>query len=142
MDTHRYLLVDASVLPEVLPRVLRAKELLAGGEAKSASQAAQMAGISRSAFYKYKDHVFSAETGRQVCTITATLQDETGALQALLAAVSAAGAGVVTINQSVPEDGAAQVAVAVRTDCMRINMDELCARLKQQQTVVGVRYTW
>ena len=139
MEKRRYLLVDSSVLPQVFLRVLHAKELLASGEAKNTSKATQMAGVSRSAYYKYKDCVYSAETDKQVCTVTATLLDQTGALQALLAAISAAGAGVVTINQSMPEDGAAQVAVTVRTEGMRMSMDELCEKLKKQKTVVEVR---
>ena len=44
----KYLLVNADILPEVYKKVSFAKELLASGEAQNASQAAKMAGISRS----------------------------------------------------------------------------------------------
>ena len=54
----KYLLVEARMLPEIFTKVMQAKMLLSRGNAKNASQAAQMAGISRSAFYKYKDSVF------------------------------------------------------------------------------------
>ena len=37
------------------PQVIAAKAYLASGEAPNATQAAKMAGISRSAYYKYKD---------------------------------------------------------------------------------------
>ena len=47
-----------SVLPEVFTKVVEAKRYMAQGKAKSYSDAAKMAGISRSAFYKYKDFVF------------------------------------------------------------------------------------
>lgn len=139
MDKRQYLLVDAAVLPEVFMRVLRAKELLASGEAKNVSRATRMADVSRSAFYKYRDSVYRADSEKQVYTLVATLLDETGALQNLLAGISRAGAGVVTINQGEPENGAAQVAVTVRTEGMRIEMDELCTRLRKQKTVVDVR---
>ena len=49
------LLVDAAILPEVFGKVLQAKEYLQSGQAETAAQAARLAGISRSAFYKYKD---------------------------------------------------------------------------------------
>ena len=49
----RFLLVDAAVLPEVFVRVLQAKELLASRRARNISAAVKMAGLSRSAFYKY-----------------------------------------------------------------------------------------
>ena len=83
--------------------------------------------------------MFDAENRREVVTIQATLLDETGALQSLLAAISAAGAGIVTINQSTPENGAAQVAVAVRTGTMQMTLEELLVRLSRQRTVVEVR---
>ena len=54
----RFYLVDAQVLPEVFLKVVRAKELLASGEARSISAATRSVDLSRSAFYKYKDCIF------------------------------------------------------------------------------------
>ena len=65
MGERRFLLVDSSALPDVFLKVLQAKELLASGSVSNISTAARQAGISRSAFYKYKDYVFDAETGRE-----------------------------------------------------------------------------
>ena len=134
----RFLLVEASVLPDVFLKVLRAKELLASGEAKNISAAARHADLSRSAFYKYKDCIFDAENSREVLTVMATLLDQTGALQSLLAGISAAGASIVTINQSTPENGAAQVAVSIRTGTMQMTVDEMLAQLARQSTVVEI----
>ena len=135
----RFLLVDAEVLPEVFLKVLKAKELLASGEVRSVSAATRAVDLSRSAFYKYKDSIFDSENSREVVTVMVTLRDETGALQSLLAAISAAGASIVTINQSTPANGAAQVAVTIRTDTMQMSADELADRLRRQRTVVDVR---
>ncbi len=135
----RFLLVEASVLPDVFLKVLKAKELLASGEARNISAAVRAVDLSRSAFYKYKDSIFDSENNRGTATVIATLRDETGALQALLAAISAAGASIVTINQSTPENGAAQVAVTIRTDTMQMNADELVEKLRRQRTVVEAR---
>ena len=54
----KYLLVETQALPEVFERVMQAKELLNTGEAKNSTAAAKRVGLSRSAFYKYKDKVF------------------------------------------------------------------------------------
>lgn len=43
-DAQRYFVVEADALPEVFRLVMQAKELLACGAAKSAAQAARMAG--------------------------------------------------------------------------------------------------
>lgn len=135
----RFLLVEASVLPDVFLKVLKAKELLASGEARNISAAVRAVDLSRSAFYKYKDSIFDSENNRGTATVIATLRDETGALQALLAAISAAGASIVTINQSTPENGAAQVAVTIRTGTMQMSAEELTEKLARQRTVVEVR---
>ncbi len=134
----RFLLVDAAVLPEVFLKVLKAKELLASGAARNISVAARQVGLSRSAFYKYKDCIFDAENSREIITVLATLLDETGALQSLLAGISAAGASIVTINQATPENGAAQVAVSIRTGTMQMSVDEMLLQLARQHTVVEV----
>ena len=62
----RFYLVDAQVLPEVFLKVVRAKELLASGEARSISAATRSVDLSRSAFYKYKDCIFDSENSREV----------------------------------------------------------------------------
>ena len=133
-----FLLVDSSALPDVFLKVLQAKELLASGSVSNISTAARQAGISRSAFYKYKDYVFDAETGREAITVIATLLDKTGALQSLLSGISAAGASVVTITQSRPENGTAQVEVTVRTGTMQMTVEEMLTRLARQSFVVEV----
>ena len=127
MGERRFLLVDSSALPDVFLKVLQAKELLASGSVSNISTAARQAGISRSAFYKYKDYVFDAETGREAITVIATLLDKTGALQSLL-----------SITQSRPENGTAQVEVTVRTGTMQMTVEEMLTRLARQSFVVEV----
>ena len=92
----------------------------------------------RSAFYKYKDTVFNADAGRETITVIATLLDKTGALQTLLSGISAAGASIVTITQSRPENGAAQVEVTVRTGMMQMPVEEMLTRLSHQPCVVEI----
>ena len=50
--------VSANVLPEIFAKVLEVKSLIHTGVAKDISDGVKMVGISRSAYYKYKDHVF------------------------------------------------------------------------------------
>lgn len=138
MAERRFLLVDAEVLPDVFLKVLQAKELLASGAVTNISSAARRAGISRSAFYKYKDYVFDAESGRETLTVIGTLLDKTGALQGLLSGISAAGASIVTITQSRPENGTAQVEVTVRTATMQMSVEDMLLKLARQPYVVEV----
>ena len=139
MAERRFLLVDSEVLPDVFLKVLEAKQLLASGTVSNISLAARQAGISRSAFYKYKDYVFDAESGRETITVIATLLDKTGALQGLLSGISAAGASHCHHHPSRgPENGTAQVEVTVRTGMMQMTVEEMLLRLARQPFVVDV----
>lgn len=53
----QYLIVNADVLPDVFTKVIEAKQLLSKAQAKNSSDACRIVGISRSAYYKYKDNV-------------------------------------------------------------------------------------
>ena len=108
------LLVDAGVLPEVFGKVLEAKEHLQSGRAATAAEAARMAGISRSAFYKYKDAVFpyDAERSGSILTLHLILRDRPG----VLSSFAAAGVNILTVNQNIPAGGVASVSISARTD--------------------------
>ncbi len=141
MSGQTMLLVNASVLPAVYSRVLEAKQLLSTGGAKTAAQAAQMAGISRGAFYKYKDHVFAynRQTAGRVVTLNALLQDNPGILSALIGALSEAGANILTLNQNIPAGGTAAVSVSIRTDDLESDVQQMVAGLAALKGVLSIQ---
>lgn len=114
----KYLLVDVSVLPEVYERVVEAKHLLALGKVKNFSEAAKQAGISRSAFYKYKDCVFmyNADLEQNIVTLNAILEDRPGVLSSFINKISQSGANILTVNQNIPAEGVAPVSVSVQLE--------------------------
>ena len=114
----KFMLVETKVLPEVFLRVMDAKMLLAQGKAKNASQAAQMAGVSRSAFYKYKDslYLYDERMSENITTLHLTLEDRPGVLSLVLGELYRAGANIITVNQNIPFDGVAPVSLSVRYD--------------------------
>jgi len=137
----KFLLVDSRVLPDVFYKVVYAKRLLAKGKARSSSEAAKMADISRSAFYKYKDCVFPYESkmGDSIATFSATLEDEPGVLASLIAELYRVGANILTVNQNIPVDGVAPVTISCRTMGVVMGDDELLAVLRSIPGIVEVR---
>ena len=112
----RLIVVDASVLPDVIGKVLEVKKLLASRHEKSSAAACKRVGISRSAYYKYKDCVFSYEDKltQHIVNLHATLRDEAGVLSNVLSALYALEANILTVNQNIPIDGVAGVTVSLR----------------------------
>lgn len=134
------LIVDSDVLPEIFTRVVEAKKLLAQGRVKNASEAARAAGISRSAFYKYKDSVRPySEGGSKIVTYSLTLLDEPGVLSNVLAKLSRAGANVLTINQNIPVDGVAPVTISFSTGTLTMDEPHLIAKLSAISGVADCR---
>lgn len=96
-----YYIVDAEALPEIFRKVVDARRMLDTGEAETVNQAVQLAGISRSAFYKYKDAVrpFQDMLHGRIVTFQIMLKDEPGILSHVLNLFAGSGANILTINQ-------------------------------------------
>lgn len=132
MSNEKYLLIDASILPDVYTRVIKAKNLLLSGEASSVSQAAKIAGISRSAYYKYKDKVIEYKNDLQgTATFGAKLQDNAGVLSSVMNEIYLAGANVLSINQSSPVNDIASVSITVSLSDSTLTTEEILTKIKE-----------
>lgn len=133
----KYYLVEASALPEVFLKVAEAKRLLATGQAATVNEATKITGISRSAFYKYRDAVqpFQKVNASHVITLQFLLHDEPGMLSGLLGTIARQSANIMTINSITPNNGCAIVTITAETSQMSVTLDEL---LQQFTVTPGV----
>ena len=136
MEQRKLVIADLSVLPPVYHKVLKVKELLESGVAETVNDAADMADVSRSAYYKYKDYVFPFNQMQGILTLLIAVIDIKGVLSDMLAFMSDAGCNILTINQNVPVNGVANITVTVQTEQMKVSTDRLITGL---QTIRGVR---
>ena len=99
------------------------------GEADTVGEATRLAGISRSAFYKYKDSVqpFNDMKSEHIITFYAMLRDTAGVLSRVLAVFATSGANLLTINQSIPTNGCAAVTISAETSDMAESLEQLLA---------------
>ncbi|MFC0298597.1 ACT domain-containing protein [Geobacillus jurassicus] len=136
----KFYLVREDVLPEAMKKVVLAKQLLERKKAASVAEAAQLANISRGVFYKYRDAIFpfQAVTKENIVTLFFHLEDRSGTLSQLLGVVAAAGCNVLTIHQTIPLQGRANVTLSVSTNDMNEEIDELLAKLRQLEFVEKV----
>lgn len=114
-DKTAYFVLKEKAVPEVLLKVVLAKRLLDSGKAASVQEATDVAGISRSSFYKYKDDIFPFHDNAKGKTITMIIQmdDEPGLLSIVLKTVADYHANILTIHQSIPVNGVASLTLSV-----------------------------
>lgn len=131
-----FIIVHVSALPDYYERVLQAKEALQTGSVRDVSEAAAMAGISRSTFYKYRDLVFrpSVDMGRKA-VFSLLLRHRAGVLSEVLALFSASGANVLTIMQSPPLGARASVVLSVDISEVEGGINGLISRLLELEGV-------
>ncbi len=136
MEQRKLVIADLSVLPPVYHKILKVKELLESGVAETVNEAADMADVSRSAYYKYKDYVSPFNQMQGILTLLIAVIDIKGVLSDMLAFMSDAGCNILTINQNVPINGVANITVTIQTEQMKVSTDRLITGL---QTIRGVR---
>ena len=92
----KYYIVAAEALPEIFIKVAEAKRMMQTGEAGTVGAATRQVGISRSAFYKYKDAVqpFNNMKTGHIITFYIMLKDNPGVLSNVLSIFAGSGANI------------------------------------------------
>ena len=133
----RYYVVRENILPEALVKTVQVKELLAKGTVKTVHEAVEIAGISRSAYYKYKDGIDSLDElqKEKIITISLDLFHRSGILSKVLSLVAQFGGNVLTISQTIPLQGVANVVLSVDISHMSEPAHDFLLRLKSEEGV-------
>ena len=132
-----FYIIKDEILPEIVKKTVKAKELLKSGKARTINEATEMVGMSRSAFYKYKDYIFpfyEASLGK-IITIALVLEHEPGVLSSILDEIAKAHGNVLTINQNIPIGGMANVTISFETGNLTKNIEELIQVIQSKRGV-------
>ena len=136
--TVKYYIVAADALPEIFIKVAEAKRIMQTGEAATVGAATRRAGISRSAFYKYRDAILPFHNmmiGR-IITFHLMLHDEPGVLSAILGCFARHNANILTINQTIPTNACALVTVSAETAEMTTSLEVFLQDLGKTKGVI------
>ncbi len=128
-----YLIIDYNIAPDVFKKVITAKNMLESGKYKSVNEVLEKTNLSRTAFYKYKNHIYACDesaTGN-IATLAFTLDDVTGILSEILALFAKKGISVLTINQNIPVNGIANITISLRLNDLNVNMEAIMSELKE-----------
>lgn len=140
-EDKNFFIVDKSVLPEIFLKVMEVKNLLESKKEKTVQDAVNRVGISRSAFYKYRDavHPLYENTRGKTVTIAANLDDTPGLLSAVLNSIATEGANILTINQTIPINGIANVTITIETNEMQGEFGRLMTQLENLQGMQSIK---
>lgn len=101
-EKHFYL-VDFQVLPEAIKKTIRIKESLKNGRVKTINEALSAMNISRSAYYKYKDHVepVTGAVKERSITYFIMMQNDFSLLNKIMRKIKKENNDVLSINSGV-----------------------------------------
>ena len=136
--TPKFFIVESAALPEIFLKVAEAKRMLETGETDKVNEATKAVGISRSAFYKYRDAIapFQNLMAGRILTFQFLLRDETGLLSSILSIFAQSGANILTINQTIPTGGSATVTISAETTRLTKGAEELLRELSRVEGVL------
>ncbi|ADG82960.1 amino acid-binding ACT protein [Thermincola ferriacetica] len=129
--SQKYYIVAEDILPSAILKTAEAKEMLARGEVETVHEAVEKVGLSRSAFYKYKDGVFPffRAVRDKIITIALLLEHRKGVLSTVLNTIAAEQGSILTIHQGIPLQGVANVTLSIETAGMVVSVDTLLQSL-------------
>ena len=141
--TPKFFIVEAAALPEIFLKVAEAKRMLETGETDKVNEATKAVGISRSAFYKYRDSIspFQNLMAGRIITFQLILKNKSGVLSAMLSVFADCGANILTINQAIPTGGRAMATISAETGELQCSLEELLHRIEGIPGVVKVEMT-
>lgn len=133
-----FFLVKEDILPTAIKKTIKVNEMLKRGDAATINEAIASTGLSRSAYYKYKDSVFPFYEAslNKIVSISFMLDHKKGVLSKVLNIISSDSANILTINQGLPLQGMANVTLSIETENMSIDLEALLDKLR---VVEGVR---
>jgi len=136
-----YYLVRADILPEAIIKTIEAKKILQNHEVDTVNEAVEKVGLSRSAYYKYKDGIFpfNAMMKEKIVTISMNLEHQSGLLSKVLSAIAVTGGNILTINQTIPLQDFANIVASLDTANMEKGVSELIDMLEEMEGVRKVQ---
>ncbi len=135
-----FYLVREEVLPQALIKTIEAKKMLQLKKVKTVQEAVDAVGLSRSAFYKYKDSIFPfhAVQEERMITVSLVLEHRAGILSKVLSTIAQYNGNLLTINQSIPLQGLANVILTINTLQMNLEVKKFLEELRMLDGVQNV----
>ncbi|MHD0397525.1 ACT domain-containing protein [Staphylococcus simulans] len=137
----KFYLIREDVLPESVIKTLQIKDALKENPQMSIYEAVRQYGLSRSAFYKYKDTIFPIDEkveDTKEFTIILYVHDKVGMLAQVLNTISQIHMSVLTIHQSIPMEDKATITLSLNTAGSQTSIEDVIFALRSIENVYKV----
>jgi len=137
----KFYLIREDVLPESVIKTLQIKDALKENPELSIYEAVREFGLSRSAFYKYKDTIFPLDEKVEETkefTIILYVHDKVGMLAQVLNTISQIHMSVLTIHQSIPMEDKATITLSINSAGSPTSIEDVIFELRNLDNVYKV----
>lgn len=133
----QFYLVDFSILPEAIKKTIRVKEMLKSGSSGTINEAVHKVNMSRSAYYKYKDHVASADDDKEdrVVVLFIIMQDDMAVFGRILRRIAKEKQEVLSVNQTKISEKLYSSVITLKTKESAKDMESLYEALKETKGI-------
>lgn len=139
----RFYLVDFEILPEGVKKTIKVKEMLKDGTCGSINEAVRKVDISRSAYYKYKDHVapaFEPEKDRRM-VLFLMMTSDTAVLAKVMRRIGKDKNEILSISRGAPVGKKTAVTITFKTEEPVVNLKYLEESLQTMRGIDSVIMT-
>lgn len=133
----QFYLVDFSILPEAIKKTIRVKEMLKSGSSGMINEAVHKVNMSRSAYYKYKDHVASADDDKEdrVVVLFIIMQDDMAVFGRILRRIAKEKQEVLSVNRTKISEKLYSSVITLKTKESAGDMESLYEALKETKGI-------
>lgn len=133
----QFYLVDFSILPEAIKKTIRVKEMLKSGSSGTIDEAVHKVNMSRSAYYKYKDHVASADDDKEdrVVVLFIIMQDDMAVFGRILRRIAKEKQEVLSVNRTKISEKLYSSVITLKTKESAKDMESLYEALKETKGI-------
>lgn len=133
----QFYLVDFSILPEAIKKTIRVKEMLKSGSSGTINEAVHKVNMSRSAYYKYKDYVASADDDKEdrVVVLFIIMQDDMAVFGRILRRIAKEKQEVLSVNRTKISEKLYSSVITLKTKESAEDMESLYEALKETKGI-------
>lgn len=141
-EDSRFYLVDLQILPEAIKKAIKVKEMLKDGTCGSINEAVQKVKMSRSAYYKYKDHVvpaFDSERDR-VVVLFIVMSDDFAVFNKVIRRIGKDKNQILSLHRATASGKTVSVMINIKTEESLVNLQYMKDAIQAMKGIQSVNF--